>query len=205
MEKSTITFLILLITLIASHAWANTVIDTYPSYDGGQTNGYNYVAQTFTAPVDNTLLNYQFEIAPRNSNGTLEFSIYNWAGNTQAGPALYSVNLPWTSAGGTELLSSINLPLTTGNQYVAVINLLGYSNTSVYYDHINTYSGGNGLWSYDGTIWTNYPQLSTEFRAEFGSSATPTPIPAAAWLMVSGLMGLIGLRRRMKVKNWCIV
>ena len=29
-------------------------------------------------------------------------------------------------------------------------------------------------------------------------SATPTPIPAAAWLLGSGLVGLVGVRRRMK-------
>ena len=28
---------------------------------------------------------------------------------------------------------------------------------------------------------------------------TPTPIPAAAWLLVSGLLGLVGVRRRMSV------
>jgi hypothetical protein len=28
--------------------------------------------------------------------------------------------------------------------------------------------------------------------------ATPTPIPAAAWLLGSGLMGLVGVRRRVK-------
>ncbi len=27
---------------------------------------------------------------------------------------------------------------------------------------------------------------------------TPTPIPAAAWLFGSGLLGLVGLRRRQK-------
>jgi len=30
------------------------------------------------------------------------------------------------------------------------------------------------------------------------TSATPTPIPAAAWLLGSGLMGLVGVRRRKK-------
>jgi hypothetical protein len=32
-----------------------------------------------------------------------------------------------------------------------------------------------------------------------GVTATPTPIPAAAWLLGSGLMGLVGLRRRNRV------
>jgi hypothetical protein len=40
----------------------------------------------------------------------------------------------------------------------------------------------------DGTATTQI--LASE------ASATPTPIPAAAWLLGSGLMGLVGIRRR---------
>jgi hypothetical protein len=54
----------------------------------------------------------------------------------------------------------------------------------------------------DGTLLTvnlnNDGTATTTFAAP-GTSiiATPTPVPAAAWLFCSGLMGLAGLRRRM--------
>jgi hypothetical protein len=46
--------------------------------------------------------------------------------------------------------------------------------------------GGDGLVNGDVEIAYTY-------------DATPTPIPAAAWLFGSGLMGLSGLRRKEKV------
>jgi len=52
-----------------------------------------------------------------------------------------------------------------------------------------------------GTLFTvslvNDGTATTQIMAN-EASATPTPIPAAAWLLGSGLMGLAGLRRRGK-------
>jgi hypothetical protein len=43
--------------------------------------------------------------------------------------------------------------------------------------------------------------LANDFRIDTASltvDATPTPVPAAAWLLGSGLVGLVGIRRRLK-------
>lgn len=41
-------------------------------------------------------------------------------------------------------------------------------------------------------------ETGTVLIDEFGYNPVPTPIPAAAWLLGSGLIGLVGMRRRFK-------
>jgi hypothetical protein len=47
------------------------------------------------------------------------------------------------------------------------------------------------------TLAFNFQNDPSTFHLD-NVDATPTPIPAAAWLLGSGLMGLVGLRRRKK-------
>ncbi len=54
----------------------------------------------------------------------------------------------------------------------------------------NLSDGSAGTWYFDVDNGT------TPFRIGGVSHVTPTPVPAAAWLLGSGLAGLIGLRRR---------
>lgn len=59
-------------------------------------------------------------------------------------------------------------------------------------------AGLNGLKTGTGElleIGLNADGSATTTLVDAGSSATPTPIPAAAWLLGSGLMSLAGLRR----------
>jgi hypothetical protein len=170
--------------LFASPALATTIIDTYPSWDGFTSSGYNNAAQSFTAPTDNVLLSYQFGIAPRSSDGTLSFSIYNWFGGGPAGSALYGGSLPWTTASTDILVSGIGLTLTTGNQYGAVIDYLGYSGLQVHHLSIDAYSGGNAFFSF-----SSFPEFDLEFRAEFGGTPA-VPEPATLLLLGAGLAGL---------------
>ena len=59
--------------------------------------------------------------------------------------------------------------------------------------------GANPLKTADGTLFSvnlNADGTATTLIADGNTQATPTPIPAAAWLFGSGLMGLFGVRRR---------
>ena len=51
---------------------------------------------------------------------------------------------------------------------------------------------------YDTTILTNYGswKLDTSGMLTYTSNATVVPVPAAAWLFGSGLLGLVGVARR---------
>jgi len=54
------------------------------------------------------------------------------------------------------------------------------------------YDGGS---VYDSYTITQTSQVDTVFN-NAAATATPTPIPAAAWLLGSGLMGVLGARKK---------
>lgn len=162
-----------------------TVIDTYPDWDGNITNGWQYVAQSFTAPSDNVLLNWTFGT---NSQPNLGFSIFAWDPNS--GPtsgALFQTTVN-AGGGGDFTVSNINLALTTGNVYAVVYET--DLNQSIHFQTNNTsYTGGcaswnNGTWNFLNSGW------NTQFRAEFGTVPEPGTLAALA------LGALILVRRR---------
>ena len=65
----------------------------------------------------------------------------------------------------------------------------------------------DGVWgTSDGSTWTlasgNYYNNGTMYYAPaFSVNGTPvsTPIPGAIWLLGSGVLGLIGMRKRIKI------
>jgi hypothetical protein len=174
--KRNMVALVITVVFLASTALANTVIDTYPDWTGDFTGGWTAMTQTFTVPTDNVLVSFMFGIEPRSWDGNLTFSIYNWDGWRPVGTALFSVTLPWTASTNDILVPGINLALTTGNLYGAVIDLQGCDLNSVHYES-NYYTGGNGFWTHDITTWPNddTSDLGLQFRAEF-ETAGPVPI-----------------------------
>lgn len=176
MKRNMVAFVITAVFL-ASAAWANTVIETYSCPTWGVTNNFTGIAQTFTAPADSVLVSFKFGIAPRSSNGKLTFSIYNWVGESPVGVALYSVSPDWTASTGDILVPGINLPLTTGSLYGAVIDLQGYNLDSVHWVEGDPYEGGDGFWT-KGTWPSEYviSGVDLQFLAEF-VAAPPDPTP----------------------------
>jgi hypothetical protein len=173
------------IACFAGSASANEVIDTYPApspYPGQQsfTDGFIFVAQTFTTPAtDPVLVSWQFELAARNAEaGNVQFSVFDWQGGAPTGTSLYSTTVPWPTVVTDPIFSDINLSLTPGHQYGVVIDLLGYSDSSVLFGP-NVYSGGDGFWN-NGRGWLDYPQDDVTFSAEFA----PVPEPSARVLLL---------------------
>jgi hypothetical protein len=61
----------------------------------------------------------------------------------------------------------------------------GFSDVYMY-----EYDAMNNAWDY-GTI-----RLYADGSAVLNPTSNPVPVPAAVWLLGSGLLGLIGIRRR---------
>lgn len=94
------------------------------------------------------------------------------------------------------VVSGINLPLTSGSSYG--VDFSCKSITAIVYliKTMPTHPGGNGFWIDDGLSWIGYSYLDLQFRAEFGPSAVSEP--ATMLFVGSGLVALLGIRRKMK-------
>jgi T5SS/PEP-CTERM-associated repeat protein len=118
------------------------------------------------------------------------------------------------SAISTSELSSLQSLVGTGN-----VVLSGWDfTTSGYTDGNPVYlslfaASGHGLsdltiWHYDGSVWGKYAASDlaydniyasftvTGFSGYAVSGTAPVPVPAALWLLGSGVIGLVGIRRR---------
>lgn len=98
--------------------------------------------------------------------------------------------------------------LQAGQTYV-VATTVGISDAFAYFDSAATATShnlqfnpnltyGNAVYS---DILIGMPGIDTLSKyGNFGANldVTPTPIPAAAWLLGSGLLGLVGIRRKQK-------
>jgi hypothetical protein len=104
--------------------------------------GWREVGQTFTVPAtDNVLTTWEFNIAPKNSDGGLSLTIYDWTGDVIGAPR-YSFDLPWTTASGVISLTGLNVPLTSCQTHMAVDNIFAYPFNALAFYSSDHYSGG---------------------------------------------------------------
>lgn len=178
----------------ATSASALTIIDTYPSSSGWQTSGWGATAQSFTVPVvDNVLSDWTFNLAGSGTN--YKFSIVQMTGGLpDINQSLYTVTNPWSV--GDQNINGINLSLTSGTQYAAVIDFLGYAGSSVEFGP-DTYAGGNGFWGFTNSNgWTNFSGLDHIFQASFVSGGNNVPEPASLALLGLGIAGIYLSKRK---------
>ena len=117
--------------------------------------------------------------------GTFTLSLYQ--GDGYSGTLLKSQQIT-TSASSPNWVdldvSSINFSADTSY----TIGILGSNTRTIQMNQSNVYSGGSVYWG-----GTNYSGMDVNFHV--GPRAPTVPIPAAVWLLGSGLIGLIGVRR----------
>ncbi len=180
---------------------ANTVLNTFPDGPSTYTNAYVLEAQTFITPSDNVLSDFAFQMF--NAPGQLvQLEIFAWGASGPVGSALYTSNsVARTNALLNLTVSGINLALTTGNEYGAVLDSFGYSGENAAYNTNQTSYSGGDLWlvSNSGSVWADHPGLNLYFQATFvPGQGTSTPEPGAVVLMGAGLgvLGLLVKRKR---------
>ena len=104
---------------------------------------------------------------------------------------MFSRQVNWPTLGGDVLVDNINLTLTPGSRYAAVIDLEGYRGNSVNFQfNQNSFDQGNASW-FGGVnpSWVYLDSIyNTEFRAEFYT------VPEPANLLGLGLVGTALLR-----------
>lgn len=111
--------------------------------------------------------------------------------------ALRSRGADATFGTGDDVIYSISNPLDYADQiYVGVIASSNSQNLVVSSDY---YKSLTVLWDLDhnGTPDTGFAlAISTSLGSNDGVAPAPVPLPAAAWLFGSGLLGLIGVTSR---------
>jgi hypothetical protein len=102
--------------------------------------------------------------------------------------------------GGTALTRTLTDLTTYASSATETNGLFAYgTSTSTLTDNWSVQYGPNGnnfsnLLGTDPYSYNFNASITTAVRN--GINVTPTPIPAAAWLLGSGLLGLVGIRRR---------
>lgn len=161
---------------------ANAVQDTW---------GWTVVAQTFTSP-GGELDNYSFWLGSTVPDITFEIIEGDAASSSTV---LFSEDL--SSVGPGEVtVDNIDVDTTGGDLYSAVADLNDYSGYSLLWNS-SSYAGGSGEWGYATNSLTAEPGLDTGFIANFGNVAA-TPEPDSLFLVLSGALGALSLRRRLR-------
>jgi predicted extracellular nuclease len=104
------------------------------------------------------------------------------------------LNLSGT-AGKVALVNSATVVPGTGSTG-GYVDLIGYGSSANFNNGkgaISNLSLTTAVFQNDAGALTVGP---TSLHAQSDYNSTPTPIPAAAWLLGSGLLGLVGIRRR---------
>lgn len=182
---------------------------------GAFTGAFSALAQRFTAPADNTLLqSYQFYLSYSFGGSGLQFrsGVAEFSGGT-FGPVLFSRSHSGSdniTEFDTYAVNSVNLRLSAGTTYAFVFwglgarnddglsNLLGASSESFGSGGLFASNTGDSNGSPSGPFFALDDQLapaSLALSATFGS-ATVVPEPNSLVLVAIGCAGLLIIARR---------
>lgn len=198
------------ILLAANTSYAN-VLDNSGSTVGsiapfGQGASETY-GEVFTAPITGTLTSFSLWLD--GGVGSLYGGVGTWNGSSSyasgyGSPTNLYQSASVSSLSGGEYSFTPNISVVAGQQYVAYLSVFGDPNANSY---TSMPTSGTSVSGIDYFVWNNFsaPQGNPSwnyffdvgnvvFKADFAPAAVP--VPAAAWLFGSGLIGLLGLKRR---------
>lgn len=156
----------------------------------GQTFG-----QSFTVGADSKLTDFTFKFSPVTNGSLLNvvFQLYEWSGTQRIGQVLYQSGVT-AITNATNLYSwAANTELTTGHQYMAIVNAANLGNgqqtSGLFSSGSNPYTGG--ALAYERVAgnngWEYAPGYDFAFTANFVS---PVPEPSTWAMMMLGFAGL---------------
>lgn len=183
-------FLLSGFTLKPAHA---DIVQPWSNWQGSIS--YYSPGQTFIADETSYSIISAF-VAPATTSGLITMSLYDNSNNLLT---LQNITVPSDYEGSISLDVS-SIPFTIGNNYMFQLTEPSYN----WFAKVH-YEGYDGEDAYpDGTFTTSrvidiYPNYDIDpalFDLNFHISTVP--IPGAIWLLGSGLIGLIGIRRKFK-------
>src|SRR5437870_3535019 len=196
----------LLALICIGTADATAVIGNLTTASLGFVTGRSFTGQTFTVPSpENVLTEWQFWVAafqPFHGFTTdIGIAIYDWNGALNC-PCLpqYFTFIPWPTTTGVFSLTGLNVPLVSGQAYVAVYRTGDYSGQTIGIHDINLYPDGQLLLGQnlvqlgtDAPIWSGFDTgFAATFEASTVSGDAPEPSFAPVFVL---LMALAGVRR----------
>ncbi len=174
--------------LVSSPSWS--------IYPGAQ------VYDDFTLPSASSITginwwgHYMFPSSPTPAF-TLTLYAYN-NGSPGSGVEVSYSSLSATADSGVYKYSSVlaaPLDLTANTYWLSIYNAASDSS----WGWQRAYPADYGI--YGGSIQTGQDGIQSNVAFELASADSPVPIPSAAWLLASGLIGLVVIRRRIRMRS----
>lgn len=166
------------------------------------------IAQTFTVGQRGVLQQVELMLSRQSTvTGNFSLSILSTSDGVPdgSGSTLFSQSYPVTDiVVGTSTIEFLSFDVSSANILVSPGDMLALAITQDDNDWIlwnsirSGYDSGNGFKG-DGDLITSWSLLNnTDYDLGFRTYVNTIPVPAAAWLFGSGLLGLIGVARRKK-------
>ena len=175
----------------------------------GSTTGFGDVASIFSTPsVDHYFTSVELAMSLPQLNPADDLYVWIMQDNSGSPGSVIEelfydgVIPPYNSPGIIELNSSTNFILEADSSY-----WIGAGRTPAYSSGATP---ANVVWHYSlssvndvGSIYTRNPEgdwsfFAPTYKGTFRINGTAVPVPAAVWLLGTGLIGLIGFRKKFK-------
>jgi hypothetical protein len=165
----------------------------------GVTGDINFNVQVNTSAFSGISSNFGMQAFSFNYDNTLAVSSTNI---TNIDPSSWTISDNKNAGGG---FGKFDFQLAgTGSSRTLALN---FTISDVTGDSINSYAIGSGLKPSSGDFFAahiagftyngvTYDGSTDTTSAQFAGSTPAVPVPAAAWLFASGLLGLVGVARR---------